>query len=150
MGLPAAFSNVINPAGMAAVTAAVATLGETAVAGFGAATRAQSLAIVPYLVLSAGIGPVVGQNWGADRARRAVALAFGFCIAYGVALAVLLALLAGPIAGVIALIAGRATGLIAADLPLVPGPAAPSVGRFRAGGVRDSCSPGQGRAVRTR
>ena len=71
VGAPASFSNAINPAGMAAVTAAVATLGDTAVAGFGAATRVQSMAIVPLLALSAGIGPVVGQNWGADRVDRA-------------------------------------------------------------------------------
>ncbi len=91
VGLPAAFSNAINPAGMAMVTAAVATLGDAAVAGFGAATRVQSLALVPMLALSSGIGPVVGQNWGADnkgRASQAVAVAFAVCLAYGAILGV--------------------------------------------------------------
>lgn len=91
VGLPAAFSNAINPAGMAAVTAAVATLGDAAVAGFGAATRVQSVALVVLLALSAGIGPVVGQNWGAqryDRARAAVLAAWTICFGYGVAIAV--------------------------------------------------------------
>lgn len=105
VGLPAAFSNAINPAAMAAVTAAVATLGETAVAGFGAATRVQSLALVPLLAFSAGIGPVVGQNWGAERKDRvdgAMRLIFGFCVIYGTAAALVLTL-AGPwIAGQIA------------------------------------------------
>ncbi len=105
VGLPAAFSNAINPAGMALVTAAVATVGETAVAGFGAATRVQSMALVPLLALSSGIGPVVGQNWGADarnRAREATRYAFWFCVGYGAAVALTLGLFADPIAGIFA------------------------------------------------
>ncbi|NNL35180.1 MAG: MATE family efflux transporter [Silicimonas sp.] len=105
VGAPASLSNAINPAGMAAVTAAVATLGEAAVAGFGAATRVQSLAIVALLALSAGIGPVVGQNWGADardRARRAVRFTFLFCLGYGLAIGAALFLLADLIAGLFA------------------------------------------------
>lgn len=101
VGLPAAFSNAINPAGMAMVTAAVATLSETAVAGFGAATRVQSVALVPLLALSSGIGPVIGQNWGAEqqsRARLALAQASGFCVAYGLVIAALLTIFADPIA----------------------------------------------------
>jgi putative MATE family efflux protein len=105
VGLPAAFSNAINPAGMALVTAAVATLGEAAVAGFGAATRVQSLALVPLLALSAGMSPVIGQNWGAerhDRARGATATGFWFCLGYGALLALVLVLFADPIAGLFA------------------------------------------------
>ncbi|WP_368073757.1 MATE family efflux transporter [Sulfitobacter sp. SK011] len=105
VGLPAAFSNAINPAGMALVTAAVATIGETAVAGFGAATRVQSMAIVPLLALSAGIGPVVGQNWGADakdRAQKGVGHTFWFCLGYGALVAVVLGLFATPLANLIA------------------------------------------------
>ncbi|QBF33379.1 MATE family efflux transporter [Thalassococcus sp. S3] len=105
IGAPAAFSNAINPAGMALVTAAVATLGETAVAGFGAATRVQSVAIVVLLALSAGIGPVVGQNWGAekrDRAQAAVIQSWLFCVAYGTLLALVLFVFSGPIASLIA------------------------------------------------
>ncbi len=105
VGLPAAFSNAINPAGLALVTAAVATVGDAAVAGFGAATRVQSMALVPLLALSAGIGPVVGQNWGAEnkaRAQDATQLAFWFCAGYGALVAIVLGLFAGPIAGLIA------------------------------------------------
>lgn len=105
VGLPAAFSNAINPAGMALVTAAVATVGEAAVAGFGAATRVQSMALVPLLALSAGIGPVVGQNWGAEdksRARSAMRCALLFCLGYGAFLAAVLGLFAENIAAVFA------------------------------------------------
>ena len=105
VGAPAALSNAINPAGMALVTAAVATLGDAAVAGFGAATRVQALAIVPLLALSSGIGPVVGQSWGADkqdRARAAVKLTFAICAGYGLAIGAVLFFLATPISSIFA------------------------------------------------
>ena len=105
IGAPAAFSNAINPAGMALVTAAVATLGDAAVAGFGAATRVQSVAMVAMLALSAGVGPVVGQNWGAgqeDRARAALRQCWIFSIGYGAVLALLLFAFADVLATAIA------------------------------------------------
>ena len=101
IGGPAAISNAIRPAGMAAVTAAVATLGAAYVAGFGAAGRVQGLASVPLLALSAGIGPVVGQAWGAGQAERAAAALRQSClfaVAYGLSLALVLFLFAEPIA----------------------------------------------------
>ncbi|SIS56517.1 putative efflux protein, MATE family [Roseivivax lentus] len=103
VGGPASLSNAINPAGMAAVTAAVAIIGASAVGGFGAATRVQNLLFVPMLALSAGIGPVVGQAWGAGdkaRARETVRLTFLLCLGYGIAVSALLWLTAGPIARV--------------------------------------------------
>lgn len=105
VGLPASFSNAINPAGMALVTAAVATVGDDAVAGFGAAGRVQSILLVPLLALSAGIGPVVGQNWGAEkpaRARSATWWAFAFCLSYGAVIGVALIIFARPISGILA------------------------------------------------
>ncbi|HEY6965665.1 MAG TPA: MATE family efflux transporter, partial [Erythrobacter sp.] len=91
VGLPAAFSNAINPLGLAVLTSRIALEGEAAVAGFGAAGRLQSLVLVPLLGLSGAIGAIVGQNWGAgriDRAREAVRYAFGFCIAWGLLVAI--------------------------------------------------------------
>jgi putative MATE family efflux protein len=90
VGLPAAFSNAINPLGLSILTALVALEGEAAVAGFGAAGRLQSFVIVPSLGLSGAIGAIVGQNWGArrfDRAREAALWAAGFCIVWGLLVA---------------------------------------------------------------
>ena len=87
---PAAFSNSINPIGLAILTALIALQGDAAVAGFGAAGRLQSFATVPLLALSGSIGAIVGQNWGAkayDRARQAALYAFGFCIIWGLGIA---------------------------------------------------------------
>ena len=91
VGLPAAFSNAINPLGLSVLTALVALEGEAAVAGFGAAGRLQSFVIVPLLGLSGAIGAIVGQNWGAgryDRAREAALYAAAFCIVWGLAVAI--------------------------------------------------------------
>ncbi len=90
---PAAFSNAINPAGLAILTSLLASEGSAAVAGFGAGGRLETFAVVPLLALSSSIGAIVGQNWGADekgRAKRALLLANGFCIAYGLAAAAVL------------------------------------------------------------
>ncbi len=90
IGLPAAFSNAINPMGLAILTALVALEGDAAVAGFGAAGRLQSFVIVPLLGLSGAIGAIIGQNWGAGqygRAREAALYAGGFCVVYGLVVA---------------------------------------------------------------
>lgn len=91
VGLPAAFSNAINPLGLSILTALVALEGEAAVAGFGAAGRLQSFVIVPLLALSGAIGGIVGQNWGAreyGRAREAALYAAGFCVVWGLIVAI--------------------------------------------------------------
>ncbi|MFD0859327.1 MATE family efflux transporter [Roseovarius aquimarinus] len=101
VGAPAAMSNAINPLGMAIVTGFVATIGDTAVAGFGAATRVQGVVVVPLLALSSGIGPVVGQAWGAGdtaRAREGLRLCHLACGVFGIAVAALLLMTAGPLA----------------------------------------------------
>ncbi|MBX7533032.1 MATE family efflux transporter [Qipengyuania sp. 1XM1-15A] len=90
---PAAFSNAINPIGLSVLTALLASQGEDAVAGFGAAGRLQSFAVVPLLALSGSIGAIVGQNWGAnraDRSRRAMYWAGLFCVGYGITTALVL------------------------------------------------------------
>lgn len=90
---PAAFSNAINPIGLSILTALIASAGQDAVAGFGAAGRLQSFATVPLLALSGAIGSIVGQNWGArqyHRARKAALYAGLFCVAWGLGTAIVL------------------------------------------------------------
>ncbi|MBT5415979.1 MAG: MATE family efflux transporter [Rhodospirillaceae bacterium] len=90
VALPAAMGNVINPLGYGILTAIVASFGADAVAGFGVATRIEALALVPIFALSAGIAPIVGQNWGAGQHAR-IRLALTQCFAAGALWAVLLA-----------------------------------------------------------
>lgn len=101
IGVPAAISNAINPFGMAMITAAVAVVGDAAVAGFGAAGRVQALLVVPMLAVSSGIGPVVGQAWGAgktERAQAALRISFAWCIGVGFTLALFISIFADPVA----------------------------------------------------
>ena len=101
VGGPAALANAINPAGLAIITAIVASFGPATVAGFGAAGRIEAIAMVPLLGLSGSIGAIIGQNWGArkySRASRTLQLAALFCVGYGLLSAIVLNLFAEPIA----------------------------------------------------
>lgn len=94
VGIPAAGTNIIVPVGAAAVTAMIARFGPEAVAGFGVASRIESMMLVMYYALSAIIGPFVGQNFSAgkeERIVRALRLCTAFCIGSGLVIAGLLA-----------------------------------------------------------
>ena len=100
IGAPAAGSNMINPIAMTFVFAAAARFGEPVVAGFGVAGRLEALALIPLFALSGSIGPITGQNGGAGhvgRVRETFRAAFLFCAGWGVAMAVVLAVLAWPL-----------------------------------------------------
>ena len=98
VGLPAAGTNAVVPVGLAVITAMIARYGPEAVAGFGVASRIESLVLVLYYALSAVIGPFVGQNLSAgkeDRIQLSLRLCARFCISSGLVVAVMLALLSG-------------------------------------------------------
>ncbi|MXP11138.1 MATE family efflux transporter [Pseudoblastomonas halimionae] len=93
VAVPSAFANSINPVGLSILTALLASAGQDAVAGFGAAGRLQAFATVPLLGLSSSIGAIVGQNWGAGqvgRARSALVQSFAFSLVWGLSVAALL------------------------------------------------------------
>ena len=98
VGIPAAGTNVIVPVATVVITAMIARYGADAVAGFGVASRIESLVLVVYYALSAIIGPFVGQNLSAgreDRILRALKLCTLFCLGSGLLIAAILAILAG-------------------------------------------------------
>ncbi len=98
VGIPAAGTNAIVPIATAIITAMIARYGADAVAGFGVASRIESLVLVLFYALSAIIGPFVGQNLSAgkqDRILRALRLCTLFCLGSGLLIAALLALFAG-------------------------------------------------------
>ncbi|MBT0586609.1 MATE family efflux transporter [Alteromonas oceanisediminis] len=101
IGVPAGAGSVVNPVGIAVVTALLATAGDTTVAAFGVATRIESFASIPMLALSAAIGPIAGQNWGAGNRSRvveAVKKCYWVCAVWSVILAVSFVWLAAPLA----------------------------------------------------
>jgi putative MATE family efflux protein len=97
VGLPAAGTNAIIPIAMTLITAMIARYGPEAVAGFGVASRIESLVLVIFYALSSVIGPFVGQNMSAgneSRIQQSLRLCAVFCMACGLIVAVILALAA--------------------------------------------------------
>lgn len=100
VGLPAAGTNMITPISIGIVTSLLAVHGSLAVAGFGVASRIESFAMIVLMALASSISPFVGQNWGAEkygRVIRALRQSYLFCLAWGVLMAVLLAVGASSI-----------------------------------------------------
>jgi putative MATE family efflux protein len=96
VGLPAAGTNAIVPIGTAVITAMIARYGPEAVAGFGVASRIESMTLVVFYAMSAIIGPFVGQNLSAGKESRilqALRLCTLFCVASGLLIAACLAVL---------------------------------------------------------
>ena len=95
VGIPAAGTNAIIPIATGVITAMLARYGPETVAGFGVASRVESLTLVLFYALSAIIGPFVGQNIAANRADRifqALRLCTIFCLGSGLLIALVLAL----------------------------------------------------------
>ncbi len=75
--------------------------GAAAVAAFGASSRLEAFLLVILMALSIGMGPIIGQNWGAkkiDRVRETVKYAIGFSVVWSVITALLMGLCAPWIA----------------------------------------------------
>ena len=91
LGLPSAAKNMVTPISIGIITSTIAIYGPEAIAGFGIASRLESLALIAFFALSAAIGPIVGQNWGAKqfkRVNRAFGLSLRFCLIWGVLIAI--------------------------------------------------------------
>lgn len=102
VGVPAAATNIIVPLGAAAVTAMLARFGPDAVAGFGVASRIESMMLVLFYAMSSIIGPFVGQNLSAIREiriLRSLNLSVAFCLVSGALIAVFLAALSSVVPG---------------------------------------------------
>ncbi len=102
IGIPAMITNAIIPLSSGIVVALIATYGVDTVAGFGIAMRIEPIFLIPFYALSAVSSPFFGQNFGAqkfDRLFEARRVATRFCAGFGLALAVVLILIAKPLSG---------------------------------------------------
>lgn len=101
IAVPAILTQLATPVGQAFVTRAMAEYGENAVAGMAIVGRLTPVAFGVIFALSGAVGPVIGQNFGAqayDRVRRSYfdALLFTGVVTLGVT--VVLFALRAPIA----------------------------------------------------
>ena len=102
VGLPAAGTNVVVPVGTYIAVAIIGNvLGETDVAAFTVASRAELISVGLLYALSACIGAITGRNGGAgktERVREAFRVCYQICAVWGTIIAVILALFAPQIA----------------------------------------------------
>jgi putative MATE family efflux protein len=70
IGVPAVLTQVATPVGNAFVTQAMAPFGDSAVAGWAVVGRISPVAFAVVFALSASVGPILGQNLGAQRFDR--------------------------------------------------------------------------------
>lgn len=95
LAVPAMGTNLIAPLSVAFATWLVSGFGAEAVAGFGVASRIESVFLVAIMALSSIMGPFVGQNWGANKRHRvaqALRTSYKFSAVFCFSNAVLLAL----------------------------------------------------------
>ncbi len=86
IGIPAGLAKLIIPLSMGVVTRLVSEYGNSAVAGFGVATRLEALAMMLLMALSTVLIPFTGQNMGAglkNRVLKALKISYIFSIVWG-------------------------------------------------------------------
>ena len=98
VGLPSMLTNLVPSVSTGVITSLLAVYGHAVVAGFGVASRVDSLVSMIVIAIAASTGPMVGQNWGArqfDRVHESLRLCYRLCLAWGV------------ISGLIMIVGGR-------------------------------------------
>ena len=101
IALPAILANIAAPVGGAYVTYAMAQFGESAVAGMAVIGRVTPIAFALIFAMSMAIGPIIGQNFGAnqhDRVALALRESIIFICIYVIFIVLLLIVLRAPIA----------------------------------------------------
>ena len=101
IGLPSAGTQMLIPLANGVLTRIFAGYGPAAVAAFGVGSRIEGLAVIGIMALATVITPFIGQNWGAgqcERVREAIRFGIKYCLAWGVAVSVLLQIVAVPLA----------------------------------------------------
>ena len=102
IGFPSVLTQIATPVGNAFVTAAIAPFGDSAVAGWAVVGRIIPVAFAALFALSASVGPILGQNLGAnrhDRLRSTMRDSLKVVVVYVLSVWLLLALGSSWIAG---------------------------------------------------
>lgn len=97
VGIPAMTSAAVAPVTTAFITYQVARFGQASVAGYGVASRIEGMVLLVLVALGTAVTPFVGQNFGAgrmDRVAKGISWCQRFSVAYGLSVAILLAIIA--------------------------------------------------------
>jgi putative MATE family efflux protein len=103
IALPAGLTGMIGPVvnGFVFYLLSGSASGNDAVAAYGVVSRVEAFVFVILMGLSTGMGPVLGQNWGAsryERVRETLRKAFKFVALWSLGIAALLAFAGLPVA----------------------------------------------------
>jgi putative MATE family efflux protein len=101
IAIPAMLANVAAPIGGAYVTRAASEFGEAAVAGMAIIGRVTPIAFALIFAMSGAIGPIIGQNFGANqhaRVREAFNSSMILIVIYVISVVFVLYFLRAPIA----------------------------------------------------
>jgi putative MATE family efflux protein len=85
IALPVGITNMIVPLASAVITSFLALSGASAVAAYGIISRIEGLASVILMAIAIGMGPLIGQNFGAkkmDRVEKTISVGISFCLAW--------------------------------------------------------------------
>lgn len=120
---PAILTNLANPIANACFFGIIARFGDQVIAASAIIDRLVPVAFGVLFALSGAVGPILAQNWGAqryDRMRRALTDSVGFAAAYVAVAGLLLALLRHQIAALFG--TGGETAELVAFFCLIAGP----------------------------
>jgi putative MATE family efflux protein len=101
IALPAVLTNIATPVGSAYVTAAIAAFGDGAVAAWAIIGRIIPVAFGAIYALSGSVGPILGQNFGAqlpDRMEKVFTMSLAVMAAFTATAWLALAVFAHPLA----------------------------------------------------
>lgn len=92
IGVPSGMQMMVISAGVTAIMSVVASFGEDALAGFGAAQRLDNIILLPAMALGTAVNSLAGINIGANRWDRVYKIA-QYGLMYNLAIMVLISLL---------------------------------------------------------
>ena len=103
IALPVGITSVMQPITNAILISLLAKTSHEAVAAFGVASRIEAFSFIVIMALAIGMGPIIGQNWGAGqfaRVHEALNKSFFFVAAWSLGIAIVLAIFARDVAGI--------------------------------------------------
>lgn len=103
IAIAAGLTSAINPFVNSIIISLLSKFGPEAVASFGIATRIEAFAFIILMALAVGMGPIIGQNFGArnfERVHETLRKAIGFSVLWSIGTAVILFAFARPIASI--------------------------------------------------
>lgn len=93
VGIPAAATNLIAPVSLALITFLLSDFGDAVIAGFGVASRIESVVAMVVIGIATSVVPLVGQNWAAQeyaRVNQSLTICYIACIVWGVTAAIIM------------------------------------------------------------